>query len=236
MKAHINDIQKIYADIPKKWNVNGNLIFNYNLLTDQHFADGWRDVVLPSITELQKYSESYILVDDVVTKEVIDFTEEEKKQYFLNKLVELVNFLDKRILISAVNKEEKDIEYLKSQSGRYLEKYKVAKQYVDSLGVIISDQYWYDQIEKELENTNAIQNQNISISDFMGLIVLYYESGEFRNKMFQTAVEIFRAKTKDFILVHNWQKVNECFTIAQSLPETMDLNDLDNLLTQFDAI
>ena len=85
MKAHINDIQTIYSDIPKKWNVNGSLVFNYNLLTDQHFTDGWRDVVLPNITELQKYSESYILVDDVVTKEVIDLTNEEISLLTLKK-------------------------------------------------------------------------------------------------------------------------------------------------------
>ena len=236
MKAHINDIQKIYSDIPKKWNVNGNLVFNYNLLTDQHFTDGWRDVVLPSITELQKYSESYILVDDIVTKEVIDLTDEEIKVIYLTKLVDLVNSLDKRILVSSVNKEESDIEYLKNQTGRYLEKYKVAKQYVDSLGVIISDQTWYDAIVSELNETNAIQGVNITVMDFMQLIVGYYENGEFRNKKFQVALERFRAKTKDFILVHNWVKADECMNLALTLPSAMSLQDLDNKLTELDAI
>ena len=37
-----------------------------------HFEHGWRDVVIPTITETQKLSNDFILVDDIVTKEVIE--------------------------------------------------------------------------------------------------------------------------------------------------------------------
>lgn len=159
-----------------------------------------------------------------------------KKKGYLEKLINLVSSLDKRILVSSVNKEESDIEYLKNQTGRYLEKYKVAKQYVDSLEVVISDQTWYDAIVSELNETNAIQGVNITVMDFMQLIVGYYENGEFRNKKFQVALERFRAKTKDFILVHNWVKADECINLALTLPSAMSLQDLDNKLTELDAI
>lgn len=158
------------------------------------------------------------------------------KTKYLEKLIDLVNNLDKRILVSSVNKEESDIEYLKNQTERYLEKYKVAKQYVDSLGLIISDQVWHDAIVSELNETNSIQNVNMSTMDFMQLIVGYYENGEFRNKKFQVALERFRAKTKDFILVHNWVKADECMNLALTLPNAMSLQDLDNKLLELDAI
>lgn len=178
--------------------------------------------------------------NDVVTDIVQDLTSEESnatnKTKYLEKLIELVNNLDKRILISSVNKEESDIEYLKNQTERYLEKYKVAKQYVDSLGVVISDQVWYDAIVSELNETNTIQSVNMSIMDFMQLIVGYYENGEFRNKKFQVALERFRAKTKDFILVHNWVKADECMNLALTLPNAMSLQDLDNKLIELEAI
>lgn len=167
-----------------------------------------------------------------------------KKEEYLYKLVQVVNELDKKLLISSVNKEENDIDYLKNQSARYLDKYRVAKKYCEFIPTVLnpifipitSDEDWYNQIVDELSETNRIQGVNISLSDFMQLIVDYYELGEYRNKRFQIALEIFRAKTKDFILTFNWQKADECISMASSIPNQMDLNDLDDLLTQFNAV
>ena len=77
MKANILNIQKTYSEIPGTWEFEGVTYQGYEHFTDLHFAHGWRDVVIPTITETQKLSNEYILINDIVTKEVIDFTPEE---------------------------------------------------------------------------------------------------------------------------------------------------------------
>ncbi len=84
MKANIENIQKIHTEIPGTWEFEGVTYQGYEHFTDLHFVHGWRDVVIPTITETQKLSNDFILVDDIVTKEVIDFTEEEIEAYNRN--------------------------------------------------------------------------------------------------------------------------------------------------------
>ena len=72
MKANILNIQKTYSEIPGTWEFEGVTYQGYEHFTDLHFAHGWRDVVIPTITETQKLSNDFILVDDIVTKEVIE--------------------------------------------------------------------------------------------------------------------------------------------------------------------
>lgn len=82
MKANIENIQKIYSEIPNTWLVENIRIDNYKLI-ENHFEHGWRDVIIPEITEIQKLGNEYILVNDIVTKEVIDLTQLEISE--LNK-------------------------------------------------------------------------------------------------------------------------------------------------------
>lgn len=159
-----------------------------------------------------------------------------KKNQYLDKLILVVKELNDRLLVSAVNKEEKDVEYLKGQTERYTKKYNVSKKYIDTNGQEIENQLWYDAILKELQNTNNIQNISLTEEQFMGLIVQYYETGEQRQKVFDTSLEIFRAKTKDFILTYNFNKADECFEMANNIPNNMTIQDLQNLLIQFDSI
>ena len=77
MKANISNIQKTYSEIPGTWEFEGVTYQGYEHFTDLHFAQGWRDVVIPTITETQKLSNDFILVDDIVTKEVVELSEEE---------------------------------------------------------------------------------------------------------------------------------------------------------------
>ena len=77
MKANISNIQKTYSEIPGTWEFEGVTYQGYEHFTDLHFAHGWRDVVIPTITETQKLSNDFILVGDIVTKEVIEITADE---------------------------------------------------------------------------------------------------------------------------------------------------------------
>lgn len=76
MVANLENIQKFYTEIPNTWVVDGYEIHNYSQ-SKNHFLHGWREVVIPTITEYQRLGNEFILVDDIITKEVIDFTTEE---------------------------------------------------------------------------------------------------------------------------------------------------------------
>lgn len=78
MKANIENIQKIYSEIPRTWEFDGKTFQGYQHFEHLHFEHGWRDVVLPAFNaETHKLSNEYILVNDIVTKEVIELTAEE---------------------------------------------------------------------------------------------------------------------------------------------------------------
>ena len=81
MIANLVDIQKTYTELPSSFTYENITHDNYSMLTEIHYVEGWREVVIPTITNHQRLSEEYILVDDIVTKEVIDLTAEEIEAY-----------------------------------------------------------------------------------------------------------------------------------------------------------
>jgi hypothetical protein len=88
MIANLENIQVVYNEIPNVWVVNGLEIHNYSQSTN-HYAHGWREVVIPTITTLQRLGPEYVLVNNIVTKEVIDFTAEEIEALNLQKAIQI---------------------------------------------------------------------------------------------------------------------------------------------------
>ena len=88
MIANLENIQIVYNEIPNSWIVDGVQTDNYKK-SEEHYLHGWREVVIPTITHLQRLGSEYILVNDIVTKEVIDFTDEEIEAVKLNKAVSI---------------------------------------------------------------------------------------------------------------------------------------------------
>ncbi len=72
---NINGVIKVFNSIPKRW---GNT-FNYDKLDNSiHYADGFKEMVIPSITSIQKLGEVYLDVDnDVYTNYILNKTQEE---------------------------------------------------------------------------------------------------------------------------------------------------------------
>lgn len=93
MKANLIDIQKIYLDVPNKWIVDGIRIDNYSQ-SSEHYLHGWRSVVIPEITQFQKLGLVYIYdeVNDIITKEVIELTEEEIRDITIPKQLSRMKF------------------------------------------------------------------------------------------------------------------------------------------------
>jgi hypothetical protein len=169
--------------------------------------------------------------------QIIELTQEEiniqKYNSMISELTESCVYLTNRSLISSVNKEGDEV-YLRGQAERYKEKYRVAKQFIFD-GTILN-QNWYDAIVSELNTTNDLMGMSITISQFMGLIVQYFDVGELRNKKFESAIEIFRCKTKDLLLTNRFDRARLCLDLAKSIPLQMDENDLDNFLIDFNAL
>ena len=94
MKANIQNIQEIYSEIPKDFKVNGQINFNYNLKNEEDlFLDGWRNVVMPSYNKItQVLSSEFVLVDDIVTKHVVDLTSSELEQIQEENLLKIALF------------------------------------------------------------------------------------------------------------------------------------------------
>jgi len=118
MIANLKNIQIVYNEIPNVWVVDGFEIHNYSQSTN-HYAHGWREVVIPTTTNLQRLSSEYVLVNDIVTKEVIDFTAEEieaenarKFQKYLEKISAESAKLNRSALRRAIGKEASKFDYL----------------------------------------------------------------------------------------------------------------------------
>lgn len=174
-------------------------------------------------------------VYEIIT--IIEPTQEEtnieKYNSMISELTESCVYLTNRSLISSVNKEGDEV-YLKGQAERYKEKYRVAIRFL--LDGVIIDQNWYNAIVSELNTTNDLMGMSITIPQFMGLIVQYFEIGEDRNKKFESAIEVFRCKTKDLLLTNRFDRARLCLDLAKSIPLQMDENDLDNFLIEFNAL
>jgi hypothetical protein len=197
----------------------------------------FNDVEVIQDDRLQEWLDyhAYILGNEVVAE--VDFVGNELNEYsynlLLSELTETCIYLTNRSLISSVNKEGDEV-YLKGQAERYKEKYRVAKQFIFD-GTILN-QNWYNAIVSELSTTNDLMGMSITVSQFMGLIVQYFDVGELRNKKFESAIEIFRCKTKDLLLTNRFDRARLCLDLAKSIPLQMDENDLDNFLIDFNAL
>lgn len=89
MKSNINiKPLRTWSSIPKSWEARPNVI-NYDQATELHYEDGWRDVVNPVLLINQRLGGLYHdIINDVVTREVIDLTPEEIQQRELNRILE----------------------------------------------------------------------------------------------------------------------------------------------------
>jgi hypothetical protein len=156
-----------------------------------------------------------------------------KQSELLNELIDTCVLLTERSLISSVNKEGSE-KFLQGQIERYKEKYKVAKQYVADQ--TINNQFWYDAIVIEMNNTNLIFNYSLDIPTFMAIIVQQFELGELRSQKFETAIEVFRCKTKDLIVANEFTRAEACLEYGKNIPDQMTIEDLETFLTEFNGL
>ena len=210
MKANILNIQKTYSEIPGTWEFEGVTYQGYEHFTDLHFAHGWRDVVIPKITETQKLSNDFILVGDILTKEVIELNETEiegilnlNKETFLTKLQLYSIDLRLKAKASAIGKKGSQ-DYIFAQVEMYELKYKIAKG-------LVSGQYFTDLL------TNESTEFGLSIEDFKALIISMYESSEATYQQFLFMIERCRTFIQTLIENNDFTKVDSAFALIDTL-------------------
>lgn len=73
MKANTNKPTQTFSRIPSSWEARPNTMNYQNLPAEEHYADGWRDVVTPQIDSSIQYLGSlyYDEQDDVFTYQVL---------------------------------------------------------------------------------------------------------------------------------------------------------------------
>lgn len=155
-----------------------------------------------------------------------------KYNQIIKGLVECCIYLRDRAKISSVNKEPSPA-YLEGQIPIYQEKYNCAKLFLQD-GLTTNP--WYQPIVYEMTNTNALLGTSFTVTEFMQLIVDLWESGENRNLQFQTAIEVFRCKTKDLATAGEFDRAKQCLDLGWAVPEVFSLEDLEALKAQLQLI
>lgn len=201
-----------------------------------YIQEGWtlieKELPNPNIFNVTKWD-----FDALVWQEGgdIESINTQKREELLEELTDECVKLTDRSIISSVAKEEKDLKYLDGQIDRYLDKYKVAKHYIDNSGAILN-QTWYDQIVGEMNTTITETGAQLTIPVFMGLIVQYFEAGEERKQKFNASIESFRCKTKDLIMTNQFERARTSLDLAKAVPPSVSMELLSVLLTQLEAI
>ena len=246
MVANTENIQKLYAEIPNTWTVDGVRIDNYSQSND-HFLHGWREVVIPTITECQRLGDEFILVNDIITKEVIDFTTEEieaenaKNLLALeNAIIDKYNYLMMRALSSSMQKYG-SYEYLNNQRQEYYEKYLVAKGLKISAPLNSSLQKEMDRDFTDASLIATLEYFGITpvtdkLENFYKLIILKYEYAENRYEIFKAFCVDFRTKCRTFLELNQIDKLNQAFAMVDNLSQNITDTEIETLYNNFDAL
>ena len=78
MKSNIKNVTQTFTEVPQTFEVDGIRTDNYNLRTDSHYADGWREVLEPVLEENEILGGLYFDIEnDVITYLVLKKSPEE---------------------------------------------------------------------------------------------------------------------------------------------------------------
>lgn len=105
MKSNINDSPlKPYSDVPPSWSGKPNVL-NYDKSTGSHYADGWRDIIVPPYDSLSRDLGDLIKVGDTVTYEVVELSETEiinatKQNYSSEKQKKIEKKIEDDVVVS----------------------------------------------------------------------------------------------------------------------------------------
>jgi hypothetical protein len=156
------------------------------------------------------------------------------------EIIEKYNYLMMRALSSSMQKYG-SYEYLQNQKTEYEEKYLIAKGLKVSIPLSNS-------LEKEMNRdfTDAsliatlqyfgLTPEATKLENFYKLIIFKYEYAKNRYEIFNAFCVDYRTKCRSFLELNQIDKLNEAFTMADNLPQTLTDEQIETLYNQFDAL
>jgi hypothetical protein len=156
------------------------------------------------------------------------------------EIIEKYNYLMMRALSSSMQKYG-SYEYLQNQKTEYEEKYLIAKGLKVSIPLSNS-------LEKEMNRdfTDAsliatlqyfgLTPEATKLENFYKLIIFKYEYAKNRYEIFNAFCVDYRTKCRSFLELNQIDKLNQAFTMADDLPQTLTDEQIETLYNQFDAL
>ena len=250
---NINGVIKLYEEIPTVFELKPNVSY-YNLQDESvHIDDGfWIVEKLPlglnqyygAIEQKgveQKYH--YPIIDK--TQEEIDTELEIKVTQYKERINGYFSHMYIRALSSSMNKRSTDLNYLLGLREEYEDKYAVSNGTLTSGSNYIATK---DSILGEMEDefTEAYLDTRLPLyglpvegthlEKMYAIIVFKYEYGLQAFNTFNSFIRRFRTKCNKWVDDNEFTKLDSAFSIVDTLPDTLSMNDAETLYNQFNNI
>jgi hypothetical protein len=229
MKANLENIQRIYSEIPYTFTYEGVRIDNYAKSND-HYLHGWRDVVIPEITTSQRLGNDYILIDNIVTKEVIIISELELQEIEFAKIAPLQKIVLDKIkrysLALAMGKSiNDDLEYFEKA---YRNKYKMAKAMLA---------YLLDNTLPNPDPYNTLLTESVlegyaTLIDYLNDIVLKFDNGSQFMEIALQMSEVLRKLIMNDITALDYTKAIDRLEIVNQLESDITAGEVNGIFQQ----
>lgn len=157
-----------------------------------------------------------------------------------NEIITRYNYLMMRALSSSMQKYG-SFEYLQNQKSEYDEKYAIAKGLKVSVPLksSLEKEMNRDFTEESLIATLeyfGIELGNTKLDNFFRLIIFKYEYAQNRYEIFKAFCVDYRTKCRTFLELNQYQKLDQAFYMADTLPNQLTDTDIQQLYNQFDAL
>lgn len=155
-------------------------------------------------------------------------------------IIEKFKYLNSRALSSSMGKYG-DFEYLQYQKLEYDNKYKVATGYMVSPPIedTINKERLRDYPEGTLSSillSYGITPADTELGKMYQLIIFRYEYAKNLYDIYLGFATDFRTKCRTFVELREWDKLNQAFTMVDSLEEQITLEQIQTIYASFDAL
>lgn len=238
----INGIIKTYNSIPKVFELKPN-IQGYNKLDSSvHYADGFRDVVKPELAENEYKTNLYFDSDNDVYTYNIEVMGEQNVEGYRENIKNYFSNLYVRSLSSSINKTSSDINYLLAIKEEYSDKYKVSKgiltegvlyeNTLNSINTEMLDEFTESKVDELLTSFGIIPS-GTHLEKMFSLINYKHETSLEKFAIFNKLSRHFRTKCNKWLDELDFIKIEKAFLMVQQLPNSLSLEESEQIYNEF---
>jgi hypothetical protein len=220
-----------------------SLLDNNDFVIDtRKFKEGEQPVnAVEALSVNNEYKPKYDRDNDIIIEGATDeYIFDNYSESFENRIKDIYTSLSIRALQSSMDKTG-TYEYLQVQRTEYENKYKVCKgdlidPYLEDAIVKEMDRDYTDQSLSDLLISLGVTPTGTKREQFSQLVIFKYEYSLDRLNRFMGFLTDFRTKCRTWIEQYEWSKLNQAFSLAESIPEQLDMTDAENIYNQFNNI